>query len=73
MSEEKRILILTGDKDELCDLFIDCPREVPCSKCNLGISRAEAVERMVKAMSADDIPVEGYKVLAKAALDALLK
>lgn len=37
------------------------------------ITRTEAIERMAKAMSADDIPVGGYKVLAEAALDALLK
>ena len=31
-----------------------------------------AVERMARAMAADDMPVEGYKVLAEAALDALV-
>ena len=36
------------------------------------VSRTEAIERMAKAMSADDIPVGGYKVLAEAAMDALI-
>lgn len=42
-------------------------------KCNKGMSRTEAIERMAKAMSADDIPVGGYKVLAEAALNALIE
>ena len=84
MSEkEKRILILTDtDPIGLCDKahafqYDFCPftgngkkacREV----CGLGMSRTKAIERMAKAMSADDIPVGGYKVLAEAALDALV-
>lgn len=37
-----------------------------------SFTRAEAIERMAKAMSANDMPVAGYKVLAEAALDALV-
>lgn len=50
--------------------------EKDCKNCKHaqynGISRAEAIERMAKAMSANDMPAEGYKVLAEAALDALI-
>ena len=55
MSEkEEIILILTGDKDELCDRFFACPANVDhCSECKLGIPRAEAVERMAKAIYVD--------------------
>ena len=73
MSEkEERILILTGDKEDLCDLLEGCSAGGPCSKCKLGIPRSEAVAKMAKAMAADDVAVEGYKVLAEAALDALV-
>lgn len=51
--------------------------EKDCKDCSRaqynGIPRSEAVERMAKAMAADDVAVEGYKVLAEAALDALIK
>lgn len=51
--------------------------EKDCKNCKHaqynGISRAEAIEKMAKAMSANDMPVAGYKVLAEVALDSLLK
>lgn len=51
--------------------------EKDCKNCKHaqynGIGRSEAIEKMAKAMSANDMPVEGYKVLAEAALDSLLE
>lgn len=64
-----------------CSAYIHGPwqkidPEKDCEKCSRaqynGIPRSEAVERMAKAMAADDVAVEGYKVLAEAALDALV-
>lgn len=69
MSEkEERILILSVKpfyEDEIAYEDIDVHMEdLP--------TRAEAIERMAKAMAANDVAVEGYKVLAEAALDALV-
>ena len=73
MSEKKeRILILRGNSHKLCRQLVGCIGTGNCSECKLGIPRSEAVERMARAMAADDMPVEGYKVLAEAALDALV-
>lgn len=73
MSEKKeRILILRGNSHKLCKQLVGCIGTGNCAECKIGIPRSEAVERMARAMAADDMPVEGYKVLAKAALDALV-
>lgn len=65
-----------------CSAYIHGPwqkidPEKDCKNCKRaeynGMSRTEAIERMTRAMFAVDIPVGGYKVLAEAALDALLK
>ena len=87
MSEkEEIILILTGDKDELCDRFFACPANVDhCSECKLGIPRSEAVERMARIIFKELEPClkPFYKVpkekrgciatAAEAALNALIK
>ena len=62
----------TWKKSGYCVLDYGCD-QLEGIKCNKGFTRTEAIERMAKAMAADDMPVEGYKVLAEAALDALLK
>lgn len=73
MSEkEERILILRGNSHKLCRQLARCIDTGNCAECKIGIPRSEAVERMARAMAADDMPVEGYKVLAEAALDALV-
>lgn len=38
-----------------------------------GITRTEAIERMAKALCADDVMREGYYQMAEAALNALLE
>lgn len=50
-----------------------CGFQTPCLPADYLPTRQEAIERMAKAMAADDVAVEGYKVLAEAALDALIK
>lgn len=49
-----------------------CGFQTPCLPADYLPTRQEAIERMAKAMAADDVAVEGYKVLAEAALDALI-
>ena len=61
--KEERIFIGTVEEGEVVEWC------VASSEC---MTRSEAVERMARAMAADDMPVEGYKVLAEAALDALV-
>ena len=52
-----------------------CVTEVICNNCphDESMTRQEAIERMAKAMAADDTIVEGYYEMAEAALNALLK
>lgn len=51
--------------------------EGACAKCKTpkyqGITRQEAIERMAKALCADDVMREGYYQMAEAALNALLQ
>lgn len=41
--------------------------------CAIVFTRQEAIERMAKALCADDVMREGYYQMAEAALDALLE
>ena len=62
---EERILITTRHKDETLNMtFTDMYKEY---------TRQEAIERMAKAMAADDVLVEGYYEMAEKALNALLE
>lgn len=68
----------TGEFWDMCSLH-DKDGEAYCAKCQEGISRSEAIKRMVEAMEApyfNDIHAsepDMFEALAKAALDALLK
>lgn len=44
-----------------------------CRHCDEGMSRQEAIERIAKALCADDVMREGYYQIAEAALNALLE
>ena len=80
MAEERIICLQIGSHLRNCPLMkksgyciLDCGcDQLEGIKCNKGFTRSQAVERMARAMAADDMPVEGYKVLAEAALDALV-
>lgn len=78
----KNFYVVGLSEGTYCSAYIHGPwqkidPEKDCKNCKHaqynGISRSEAVARMAKAMAADDVAVEGYKVLAEAALDALIK
>lgn len=68
-----------GDEGMYCDKSGKWVRvtEKECAKCKypvlLGMSRAEAINRMAKALCADDVMREGYYQIAEAALNALLE
>ena len=73
MSEkEERIVLVIGNRQDIEELAYLYPWEKLDKTKRITFDRAEAVERMAKAMSADDVAVEGYKVLAEAAMDALI-
>ena len=73
MSEkEERMVLVIGDRQDIEELAHLFPWEKLDKTKRIVFDRAEAVERMAKAMAADDVAVEGYKVLAEAALDALI-
>lgn len=67
----------TGEFWDMCSLH-DKDGEAYCAKCQEGISRSEAIKRMVEAMEApyfNDIHAsepDMLEALAEAALDALM-
>lgn len=78
MSEKEERILIRKINENPCTKCVNA-HYVTCQSCSskkdykLSIPRAKAIEKMAKAMSANDMPVAGYKVLAEAALDSLLE
>ena len=76
--KEERIYVRKYGENNPCDTCED-KYGVECDFCvknyewNASITRREVVERIAKALCADDVMREGYYQLAEAALNALLK
>ena len=80
--QEERYIIYTlpttkETKDFPCPIAGDenghCYYNYNCNECKEGITRAEAIEKMAKALCVDDVMREGYYQMAEAALNALLE
>lgn len=86
--EERIAIIKWNTKDSICPAptELQCGGAKSCEECKVGISRQEAIERMAKALYADQYgknrPLwededNGYKEIylrrAEAALNALLE
>lgn len=75
--KEERIYIRGYGENNPCDTCEDTSGE-ECDFCmenyewNASIPRKEAIERIAKALCADDVMREGYYQMAEAALNALL-
>ena len=75
---EERIYIKKCGENNPCDTCEDTSGD-ECDFCvenyewNASISRKEAINRIAKALCADDVMREGYYQMAEAALDALLE
>lgn len=60
---------------------VDCPAASNMKNCTCpdlhrfshGINKSEAIEKMAKALCADDVIRDGYYQMAEAALNALLE
>ena len=73
--KEERIFIRKGTARELCTFIYrdGCAGEMHCCSCAISIPRSEVIDRMAKAICADDFLVEGYHAMAEKALNALLE
>lgn len=74
MAEERQKRLLIKEYDLVCDLTDCkyCEEKDLCSEKDT-MTRQDAIERMAKAMAADDVLVEGYYEMAEKALNALLE
>ena len=75
--KEERIYISGYSETNPCDVCDDLSGE-ECDYCeknrewNASITRQEAIDKIAKALCADDVMREGYYQMAEAALNALL-
>ena len=75
MAEERIAVIKWNTKNDICPAptELQCGGSKSCEDCKVGISRQEAIEKIAKALCADDVMREGYYQMAEAALNALLE
>ena len=73
-AEERIAFVKWNTGNNICPAptELQCGGAKSCDECKVGMTRTEAIERIAKALCADDVMREGYYEMAEAALNALL-